>query len=85
MKDLKKAFFIVILLVCNVINAQINEVNLWKGEIPNAIKNSEFKEVKEFKDSVLNRTSKVSVPTITFKWNFCCYFSWWRLQTFGNE
>ncbi len=65
MKDLKKAFFIVILLVCNVINAQINEVNLWKGEIPNAIKNSEFKEVKEFKDSVLNRTSKVSVPTIT--------------------
>ena len=65
MKDLKKAFFVVIFLVCNVINAQINEVNLWKGEIPNAIKNSEFKEVKEFKDSVLNRTSQVSVPTIT--------------------
>jgi acetyl esterase/lipase len=65
MKDLKKVFFVVVILVCNINYAQTNEVNLWNGAIPNAIENSEFKEIKVFKDSILNRTSQVSVPTIT--------------------
>ncbi|QOD60206.1 alpha/beta hydrolase [Polaribacter haliotis] len=65
MKKIQKVVNVVFFYVCSLCNAQSIEVNLWNGTIPNAINNSEFKEIKVFKDSILNKTSQVSVPTIT--------------------
>ena len=47
------------------IQAQSTEFNLWEDEIPNSIKNENYKEIKIYKDSILDKTSQVSVPTIT--------------------
>lgn len=45
--------------------AQFVEISLWDSEIPGSIENSNYKEVKIYKDSILQSTSKVSVPTLT--------------------
>tara|TARA_R110001592_G_scaffold52486_2_gene160535 strand:- start:1091 stop:1972 length:882 start_codon:yes stop_codon:yes gene_type:complete len=45
--------------------AQSVEINLWDSEISGAIENPNYKEVKIYKDSILQSTSKVSVPTLT--------------------
>ena len=47
------------------IQAQSNEFNLWEDEIPNSIKNENYQEIKIYNDSILDKTSQVSVPTIT--------------------
>ena len=45
--------------------AQSTEFNLWENEIPNSIGNKNYQEIKIYKDSILDKTSQVSVPTIT--------------------
>jgi acetyl esterase/lipase len=45
--------------------AQIKTIPIWEKEIPDEIKNSDYKEVPIYKDSVLQKTSKVTIPTLT--------------------
>lgn len=45
--------------------AQNTEFNLWEKETPNSLKNENYQEIKIYKDSILDKTSQVSKPTIT--------------------
>lgn len=45
--------------------AQNTEFNLWGNDIPNSIEDKNYQEIKIYKDAVLDKTSQVSVPTIT--------------------
>lgn len=45
--------------------AQNEILNLWSNEIPNAITNSDYKEIEVIKDGQLTSTSKVTVPTLS--------------------
>ncbi|WP_229719342.1 alpha/beta hydrolase [Winogradskyella schleiferi] len=40
-------------------------IQLWSDKIPNAIENSEFKEIEIIKDSVVSSLEQVSIPTLT--------------------
>jgi acetyl esterase/lipase len=40
-------------------------ITLWQNEIPNAITNSDYKEIEVLKEGQLSSTSKVTVPTLT--------------------
>lgn len=42
-----------------------HSIELWEGAIPNAIENSEFKEIQIVKDSVISSLEQVSLPTLT--------------------
>jgi len=45
--------------------AQNTEFNLWGNDIPNYIEDKNYQEIKIYKDAILDKTSQVSVPTIT--------------------
>ena len=65
MKLLNNLLIIYLFLVSFLNQAQSVEINLWDSEISGAIENPNYKEVKIYKDSILQSTSKVSVPTLT--------------------
>jgi len=44
--------------------AQNEIITLWQNGIPNAITNSDYKEIEEVNDGRLTRVSKVSIPTL---------------------
>jgi len=47
------------------IYAQDETINLWPNEIPNAITNTDYKEIEVFNGGKLSSTSKVTIPTLT--------------------
>lgn len=53
------------LVLTNGLAAQVTEVALWEGKIPNAISNSKYTEIQTIKDSVLVKVSQVVNPTLT--------------------
>lgn len=62
----KYLFFISWFYIVSCFAQQENEViQLWSDTIPNAIKNSEFKEIEIIKDSVVYSLEQVSRPTLT--------------------
>lgn len=65
MKFLKSLLIIYLFMISFSNQAQFVETNLWDTEIPGAIENFNYKEVKIYKDSILQSTSNVSIPTLT--------------------
>ncbi|WP_252777133.1 alpha/beta hydrolase [Flavobacterium sp. NRK F10] len=64
-KILKNMVLLFCLVLTNGLTAQVTEVALWEGKIPNAISNSKYTEIQTIKDSVLVKVSQVVKPTLT--------------------
>lgn len=56
---------IVFLFISSNVNSQIKTIPIWNTTIPGEIKNSDYTEISVYKDSVLQKSSKVSLPTLT--------------------
>ncbi|MGV7106114.1 alpha/beta hydrolase [Flavobacterium sp. U410] len=56
---------LICLVLTNGLAAQVTEVALWEGKIPNTISNSKYTEIQTIKDSVLVKVSQVVNPTLT--------------------
>lgn len=64
-KILKNMTLLFCLVLTNGLAAQVTEVALWNGKIPNAVSNSKYTEIQTIKDSVLVKVSQVVNPTLT--------------------
>ncbi|NHN25826.1 alpha/beta hydrolase [Flavobacterium jejuense] len=65
MKFFKNIVVIILFQMTFNLIAQSYEVNLWEKEIPNAITNSTYEEIRFFEDSILVKVSQVKIPTLT--------------------
>jgi acetyl esterase/lipase len=71
-KHMKHQYTNISFLICYIffgvtgfLQAQNEIIPLWKNEIPAALKSDDYKEIELFENGVLNRVSKVTLPTLS--------------------
>lgn len=65
MKTIFHILCLFLMMTHGYVHSQTYEFDLWDGTIPNAIQNSDYKEIKIFQDSILTKVKQVSTPTLS--------------------